>query len=41
MDLTIWLDAYTLFFSLLQDTLLSTMHFDKCIESEPCGVTSI
>lgn len=28
-------------FLLLKDTLLSTMHFDKCIESEPCGVTSI
>lgn len=26
MDLTIWLDAYILFFSLLHDTLLSTMH---------------
>jgi len=29
------------FFPLLQDTLLSTMHFDKCTESEPWGVTSI
>lgn len=26
MDLTIWLDVYTLFFPLLKDTLLSDMH---------------